>query len=346
MQSSPSTLALDLAHVLAFRAPGLGSSLFASGHKPLTHTDVANFAHSVFTAGNVAILGTGIGQSELQSLVEKYLVKGDSSLAQGAGPQTRAAKYYGGETWIDSHYDTPTLFIGFGASGAPSSALATLAEILTPAPSVKWASGTSPISAFVPAGATVEVIHLPYTDAALFGYLVTAKNSADIKVAAQAAVKALKDAAGSSGIKSEDLKKGIAKAKFTAASSIDTREGLVSVLGSKVLSGGEASAESLIKSLDSVSNAAVSKVSSVQNYPDIHNNVLIISIGCFIPSQRQTHLRRNRRRLLVASPRRAWPVKHTIHTWHPSLNPEYSVLFQAAKHKLLFLFMQVNIMRR
>jgi len=48
-------------------------------------------------------------------------------------------------------------------------------------------------------------------------------------------VKALKDAASSSVVKAEDVKKAIAKAKFLAASAAEGREGFVSMFGPKVI---------------------------------------------------------------------------------------------------------------
>ena len=95
---------------------------------------------------------------------------------------------------------------------------------------MKWSEGTSPITG-IPTGASVQSVHLPYSDATLFGLLVQGETAEDVKAAGKAAVAALKSV---SSIKAEDVKKAVAKAKFAAASSIDSRSGIVSVLGSKV----------------------------------------------------------------------------------------------------------------
>jgi ubiquinol-cytochrome c reductase core subunit 2 len=117
-------------------------------------------------------------------------------------------------------------------------------------------------------------VYLPYSDATLFGLLIQGSTPAGVKEAGKTAVAVLK--ASAQGIKAEELKSAVAKAKFAAASVIDTREGLVNALGSKVclldllyafnslalkiFGGTEASLESTLSSLDSVSAAALSKV--------------------------------------------------------------------------------------
>ena len=60
-ESTPAIRAVDIAHALAFRT-GLGNSLFAPAHThaPVSAEDVQAFAASAFTAGNVAVLGSGI----------------------------------------------------------------------------------------------------------------------------------------------------------------------------------------------------------------------------------------------------------------------------------------------
>lgn len=78
---------------------------------------------------------------------------------------------------------------------------------------------------------SVQVVYLPYSDAALVGLLIQAPTTEGVRVAGKAAVAALK---GTSGLKAEDLKSAVAKAKFRMASSADARAGLVEVLGSKV----------------------------------------------------------------------------------------------------------------
>jgi ubiquinol-cytochrome c reductase core subunit 2 len=275
--SDPATRALEIAHALAFRS-GLGSSIFAPAHGSITAEDVKSFAESAFSKHNIAVLGTGIQQSTLSSLVEKSLGASSSSTESTTSP----SKYFGGESRIESHTGLQTVFIGFGAAGAPTPEYATLAAHLSPQPSVKWCQGLSPISDKLPVGTSVHTVHFPYSDATLVGLLIQGTTAEGVKEAGKAAVKALKDSTATGGIKADELKKAIAKAKFTAASAVDSREGLVSTLGprvsklscfamqarkinrsaAQVLGGTTASLDSALASFDKVTASAFSKVRS------------------------------------------------------------------------------------
>ncbi|KAJ3742790.1 Metalloenzyme, LuxS/M16 peptidase-like protein [Lentinula detonsa] len=252
---NPGFQAVEAAHAVAFHN-GLGSSLLASPHNSITHEDIRSFAQSAFARDNIAVLGTGIDQATLTSLVEQSLSK-LSATSQLSSP---ASSYFGGETRIQAHGGPQTVFIGFGSAGVPSPEIAALAAFLSTTPSVKWSQGTSPITAALPKGTAVEVVYLPYSDASLFGLLVQGPTGPAVKEAGKAAVQALKTV--SNGLKGDDLKKALAKAKFAAASAVDSREGLLSVLGSKVLSGHESSLDATLASLDKVSENALAKATS------------------------------------------------------------------------------------
>ena len=233
--ADPVTQALELAHALAFRF-GLGKSLFAASHARITVEDVQSYAASVFGKGNVAVLGTGISQDTLARLVEKHL----ASAPETPAPIPATTTYYGGETRVSfsEHSDHPrnTVFIGYGLSSPSNADLSVLATHLSSGSSVKWSTGTSPLSTTLPAGTSVQTVLLPYSDASLFGLLVQGKTPESVAEAGKVAVKAFKDAASSTGIRAEDLKKAVAKAKFLAANSIEAREGFVSTLGPLVRS--------------------------------------------------------------------------------------------------------------
>lgn len=222
--SDPATRALEFAHTLAFRS-GLGSSLFANPHHAVTVEDIKSFAASAFSKGNIAVLGTGIDQATLSKLVEKALSSASSSAALSSPPST----YSGGETRVESH-GPETIFIGYGVAGPSDPAIATLSAYLSPTPALKWSKGLSPLSE-LPLGTSVQSVYLPYSDATLFGLLVQGATTAGVKDAGKLVVKALKEA---SSIKAESLKMALAKAKFAAASSVDGRDGIINVLGSKV----------------------------------------------------------------------------------------------------------------
>ncbi|OCH87700.1 ubiquinol-cytochrome C reductase complex core protein 2 [Obba rivulosa] len=252
--ANPATRAIDLAHTLAFRA-GLGSSIFTSPGQHVSAEDVEAYASTVFGKGNLAVLGTGIDSATLQGLLEKSL----GSLPAAAAPSTAPSRYFGGETRIEAHGAPETVFIGFGQVGASAPELAVLAAYLDPTPSIKWSQGLSPIASQVPVGASVKAVLLPYSDATLFGLLVQGPSTEAVKAAGKAAVSALKEAGAAKG---EDLQRAIAKAKFAASSSVDGREGLISLLGSKALAGSEASLDSALSALDKVDSSAFSKATS------------------------------------------------------------------------------------
>jgi len=221
----PAAHAIDVAHTLAFRS-GLGSSLFAPAHNSITAADIKSFASASFTKGNIAVVGTGIDQGTLSKLVEQAFASAGASSAASAP----ASKYFGGETRLEGHGGPETVFIGFGSTGATAD-LAALAAHLSPSPSVKWSKGLSPLSS-VPEGTSVQIVYLPYSDATLFGLLVQGSTPASVKEAGKVAVSALKAAA--QGIKEEELKSAISKAKFASANAADSREGVIAALGSKV----------------------------------------------------------------------------------------------------------------
>ncbi|KAJ7043506.1 Metalloenzyme, LuxS/M16 peptidase-like protein [Mycena alexandri] len=255
LHADPAAHALELAHALAFRN-GLGASLFAAPHTPITAEDVAQFAAQAFSKGNFAVLGTGISQSALSSLVADALAV--ESPSEAPKPTTTASSYFGGETRVETHGTPQTIFIGFGAAGAPAPELAALAAYLDPNPSVKWARSASPM--LQAEKTSVQAVYLPYSDAALVGLLIQGPTAAAVREAGKAAVAALK---GTSGVKAEELKSAVAKAKFRLASSADGRAGVVEVLGSKVLTGSsETSLEASLSALDKVTSAGFTKAAT------------------------------------------------------------------------------------
>ncbi|GLB44452.1 putative ubiquinol-cytochrome C reductase complex core protein 2 [Lyophyllum shimeji] len=249
------TYALELAHAQAFRT-GLGASLFALPHHSVTHEDIKAYAKTAFTKGNMAVVGSGIDQSVLAQLVEKSLNSVPATATASSTPST----YFGGESRIESHSGPHTLFIGYGAAGAPSAELATLAAYLSPKPSIKWSQGLSPIASAIPDGTSVQSVYLPYSDATLLGLLIQGPTPGAVKEAGKAAVEALKLAAR--GISEEELKKAAAKAKFAAASATESREGLLTTLGSQVLAGNSAISDATLAAFDKLSAASFTKATS------------------------------------------------------------------------------------
>ncbi|KAF8679790.1 LuxS MPP-like metallohydrolase [Rhizoctonia solani] len=243
--ANPSAQALELAHTIAFRSTGLGASLFAQHPSKNDLEALKEFAKSAFTKSNVAVIGTGIDSSKLSELVSKHL--GGLPSSAGAGTKGSSSQYFGGETRVGSQGGN-AVFIGFGApAGSPE--LSALQAHLDGTPSVKWSTGSSPL-----AGTGAVPVYIPYSDAALFGVLVSGNNvAADTKTA----VAALKK-----GLSKEEATKAVSKAKFKAASALEAREGLVAAVAPQVFGGSTSSLDSFHAALDKVSEASVSETLS------------------------------------------------------------------------------------
>ncbi|KAG8817500.1 ubiquinol-cytochrome c reductase core subunit 1 [Serendipita sp. 401] len=248
----PALTAVEIAHALAFRK-GLGSSLFASPAGPtVTPEDVKAFASSAFSKSGISILGTGIDSSVLAKLVEKSLSSLPASGSSGAA--SVATKSHGGESRVLAEtHGTQTVFVGYGSVGAPSPELSVLAAHLSASPSVKWSDGTSSTFTNLPQGSKVQTVLLPYSDATLFGFLVQAPTSEGVLQAGKAVVAGLKEASGSSSIRPEAWKKAVAKAKFAAATALDTRQGLLDAIALQTITGAKADVQSTFASIEKVS---------------------------------------------------------------------------------------------
>jgi len=215
---SSSTVAVEAAHTLAFRT-GLGASLFAGAHTPVSLESVKSFAKEAFSSGNVAVIGTGIDSTRLAELVDKAL--SDAALPTSSPITATPSKYFGGSTRIDLHEGSQTVFIGFGTT-TPSPVLAVLNAHIAPTQSLKWPSAPR-----LPA--TVTSVHLPYSDAVLTGVLVQGADAKSVTEAARAVVEKLKKP-----LSADELKIAVARAKFGAATAVEGREGLVEAIGGKV----------------------------------------------------------------------------------------------------------------
>jgi ubiquinol-cytochrome c reductase core subunit 2 len=253
---NPASTALNVAHALAFRS-GLGASLFASPAGPhFTVEDIKSFASSAFTKSSVSVFGTGISTDFLEKLVSKSL----SSLPSGASGSTAPSKYHGGESRVLFEGHGPqTIFIGFGSAGPVTPELSVLAAHLSSSKSVPWSE--QPVSPFpnLPKDSTVQTILLPYSDASLLGFLVQAPTTASVVQAGKAVAAGIK--AAGAGIKSDALKKAIAKAKFSAATTLDTRAGLMETVSLQLLMGNKATLESVFSNIEKTSSQSTAMVS-------------------------------------------------------------------------------------
>jgi ubiquinol-cytochrome c reductase core subunit 2 len=230
----PQTIALDLAHSLAFRR-GLGNSLYASPNSPVSASDVKSFAQQAFNKSNIAVLGAGISTDALAKAVQSSFGSSSGSTSTLNGGSTT---YYGGEQRVplDAHAGPlaqPTLVIAYGTSSAPTPEQKVLQQLIGGETSVKWSHGQSALAqaAAKVHGASAKSFLLPYSDASLFGVVVTAPTSEGVAAVAKDVTAALKAASKASG---EEIKRAIAKAKFADAVSRENQLGLVQTAGPAV----------------------------------------------------------------------------------------------------------------
>jgi ubiquinol-cytochrome c reductase core subunit 2 len=234
--ASPTTLALDLAHGLAFRR-GLGNSLFASPHSPVSANDAKSYARQAFSKSNLAVLGTGISTDALGKAVQSAFGSGSSSsptLSSGS------SEYFGGEQRVplDLHSGPsaqPTMVIAYGSAGAATPEMKVLPYIMGGDSSVKWNPGTSQLSlktAEIP-GATAQSFIMPYSDASLFGVIISAPTSEGLRDLAKVVVADV-SSVQSGKIGKAIVKRSVAKAKFADATGLERADTMLSVAGPAV----------------------------------------------------------------------------------------------------------------
>ncbi|GMK55246.1 hypothetical protein CspeluHIS016_0203020 [Cutaneotrichosporon spelunceum] len=251
-------VALDTAANVAFRR-GLGNSIFASPHSPVTLDTVKSFAQAAFAKSNIAVVGQGISTEALAAAVTSAFGSGASS--SSASLQTDKSQYYGGEARIplDTHSNPtaqPTLVISYGQVGATSPELAVLPHILGGQSSIKWSPGSTPLSkaAEKVAGATVRSFVTSYSDASLLNIVIQAPTNEGVRAVAQDVAAAVK---GASGVKEDELKRAIAKAKFADATTLEHYASLVDAAAPAIFAGQSVKSQSA--ALDGLSTSGVSQ---------------------------------------------------------------------------------------
>ncbi|WVO15094.1 hypothetical protein L204_102738 [Cryptococcus depauperatus] len=258
--TSPSVVAFDLAHAIAFRR-GLGNSLYANRNYPVTIDGVKNYGDASFAKSNLAVVGTGISTEALAKAVESAFGSGTSS--SGSKLSTPQSAYFGGEARValDIHApatSTPTVILAYGTSSPATADLKVLKHLLGGETSVKWTPGVSPLSKAADKlpGASAKAFLLPYSDAALFGVILSAPTSAQTKILAQEVASIIKNAGAE--FKEDEVKRAVAKATFEDATSTETLTGLVNAVAPAALAGSAIKATSF----SGVSTSSVAKAAA------------------------------------------------------------------------------------
>ncbi|KAF9283417.1 ubiquinol-cytochrome c reductase core subunit 1 [Mortierella alpina] len=257
-ESSPEVAVIEAVHSAAFRN-GLGNSVYAAPYADISTEDLRKYASENFVASKLALVATGVSESELKSLADSAF----SQVAAGSASKVEGSKYYGGDVRVVSNTPVGHIAVAFqgAAAGTPEFYTAqVLRSLLGGDRFVKWStSGVSPLSAAagkIGHGAQISAFNFGYSDAGLFGVYAQAQHK-DVTEAAKTAVASLKAAAKS--ISADEFKRALAQAKFEAASRFETRVSSTEILAAQALQGQKVSASESLAAFDKVQAGDVSK---------------------------------------------------------------------------------------
>jgi ubiquinol-cytochrome c reductase core subunit 2 len=251
------SLANESVHALAFHR-GLGAPTRPTSSTPFKkYIDVeslSDYAQQAYSKPNFAIIGNGVEHGEFHKWVGQFF--SDVQNAPAGELKTEQAKYYGGEERI-AHGSSNTLVLGFTGSSSATGAfykpeVAVLASLLGGESSIKWTPGFSLLAKAKAATPLLKVStksHI-YTDAGLL--TVTLHGSTqDINATAPKVVETLKALA--QGVKSEDLQKAKALAKFKELEFGSSTNAGIELTGAGLLRDGKAyQIDSVASAIDGV----------------------------------------------------------------------------------------------
>lgn len=249
VSADPPTVALEVAHRIAFRKSGLGNSLFASANEPVSIASVRQFFYEATRKNQIGLIGTGIPHKTLEHVAESFfgrelnhdLTEENSNEKdfKSIDAYSSKAQYFGGEERqpIDLHLlpqINPTMLISFGSTSttlSSSSAEAlVIPHLLGGVSSLKWAPSSSPLATAVSSieGSQARAYSSTYSDASLLSIEVQAEGSKRLTEATKKVVESVKSLSQAK-ISPESLKAAIAKAKFDLAAASETSSGVVDI---------------------------------------------------------------------------------------------------------------------
>jgi len=212
--------AFDALHRVAFRN-GLGNPLISSAPDPISLSSLRRFATQNMSGSNIAIIGTGVSNAELNSLFS------DSMKGGAASTHPEKSKYYGGESRIAGNENMYLLaFPGAPIGSSKHTILEVIKAYLGGDIRMKWGAGLSPL---VPSG---SVFNIGYSDTGLFGINV----HGDIEAIVKRGIQSLQKLA-SGKADQEEIARAKTQAKFTNAVSLEKPTSAVNMIGTQVTSG-------------------------------------------------------------------------------------------------------------
>ena len=271
-------MAINSAHGVAFHR-GLGTPLHPVSSSPINnylgHQEIKAYSEVAYAKPNFAVVANGASHDELSEWVGQFFTDSPSEISKDVPPlYTAPTKYYGGEERI-AHSSGNNMILAFPGSGAvtgPSAKpeMLVLSALLGGQTTIKWSAGFSLLSKATEAFSQVSIFteHLTYTDAGLMTISLSG-SAKHIRNAAREVIKVLKSIAAGE-IKSEDVKKAVAKAKFQALESGQNISTGIEMTGAGLVQNGKPyQLDDLAKIIDSVKEDQVKKVRQCPILPSL-----------------------------------------------------------------------------
>ena len=262
-------MAINSAHGVAFHR-GLGTPLHPTSSSPMNtylgSPQIQAYSEVAYAKPNFAVVANGANHEELSQWVGQFFKDVRSESNKDLPPLYSApTKYYGGEERI-AHASGNNMILAFPGSSAvtgPSAKpeMLVLAALLGGQTSIKWSPGFSLLSRATEAFSQVSIStdHHTYTDAGLMTISMSG-SAIHIRKAAGEVVKVLKSIAVGD-IKSEDVKKAVATAKFQALDAGQNISTGLEMTGAGLVQNGKPyQLDELAKILDGVKEDQVKKV--------------------------------------------------------------------------------------
>ncbi|OJD31914.1 ubiquinol-cytochrome c reductase core subunit 2 [Diplodia corticola] len=264
--ANTSELALNSVHGLAFHR-GLGAPIVptssAGYYKYIEPETVAEFAAQAYAKPNFAIVANGAEHGELTKWVSEFF----SDVSTTKALETPQTKYYGGEERI-AHAGKNTIVLAFPGSSSYTGGfykpeIAIIGSLLGGQSQIKWTPGFSLLSKAGEKfpGAKIDTKSLIYSDAGLLTITISGA-AKDVSGAAAEAVKTVQEIA-SGNIKSEDIQKAKARAKYLELEHGQTIFGSLELTGAGLAQSGKPyQLDETAKAIDGVSEEAVKKAAA------------------------------------------------------------------------------------
>lgn len=176
---------IELLHQVAFRS-GLGNSLYCPPTKVGSHNSAAlqSFASKHFTTNRAALLGLGISHGSLTKFADLL------SLENGAGPNSVATEYFGGEARVEAGGGLAYVALAANCAGAVNVAdcvaAMLLQRVLGMGSHIKYSNGQGKLAQAAAAASSgnssVSAIGQMYSDSGLLGALVICEAASAGKV--------------------------------------------------------------------------------------------------------------------------------------------------------------------